>query len=577
MKQLFLLACVILGIARSQPCRMQSGEWMSPINLQGPRYEDTFKPLHVFSFRDGGEGLVMENTGDTVRIQFPVRTEIHSVPANLSDIVISKGPLADKYTADHLEFRWGPATLPVDSSSSTGGSGAAVSSSTGLAAGGLESSSSTGGALFLDLGSMVQQAPVEYGSDHAFSGHYFPLEMQVFFYNTKYKSYAEAQAASPTEPNPADINEDVVALSVLFEVGDQNDELTHITDRLELIRNVGTETGIIAKTCFEKVLNKGRDFITYPGSLTRAPCTHGVRWIVLVESLTVSASQLNEFRQLSLNQTEWLPPLDMDLNGRLVQTNLRQLPLDDKFIPEWHPHGPPVTTINPKVGGTIINPYATSESDLNYKNYWSPFDYTIQDDVVAPAGSSTGGAASTGDGSTAEVTPTESSVGATGGGGVSGPTGGMTGGGATGTGALVDVGAGASSSGGGGGGGGGGGAESSATAEPIPADTAESTAPTVTPTSSSAVNMNTEPSVKIPNIFHLGSTAYFTPDFEPHRHNSAEENHYHPPSLNDIPDNERDLPRLRKGHQKSLNPERQGPMPQLKQKIQQKVARRHWK
>jgi len=570
MTQFFLIAVAIIGHVWSQQstiCGPMPAQWLSPINLQGPHYAPDYKPLHVFSFLDGGTGLTMENTGDTVRINYPIRFDIHSMPPNLTDVQISRGPLSDKYTASHMEFRWGPAPTTM--------------SSTGPA---VESSSSSGGALFLEQDSRAtvkatvqatdgaadgaadgatdgatdgardgatEGATVsfEFGSDHGISGKYYPFELQMYFYDVKFKSFDEAMAASPQQPDHHDVNEDVVALSVLFEVGDQNEELTKITDRLELIRDTNTSTDIIAKMCFEKILRKGRDFITYSGSLTHAPCTRGVRWIVFVESLTLSQEQLDQFRLLSQDAAFWLPPLDHDLAARLIETNLRQLPVDTtKYVPAFHEHGPPVSVINPKVGGTIINIHADNEVDLAYQNYWTPLDYSLAAVQAAAAAAATAPAAASAGG----------------------------GGGATGTaGSLLEH---KQASG-----------ASASPAAGIPT-TSYFVPPTTTASASTAFVADNVPSdrvVKIPHIFELGSTALFTPDFDPKVHDHSEDNHYHPKSLNDIQDDNEKIPgsvfreiskmnRLQTQIQQAMNPTQ----PDAKEQAatpNQKRHIKHWK
>jgi len=285
---------------------------------------------------------------------------------------------------------------------------------------------------------------------------------------------------------------------------------------LELIQVNGSTTPVLAKMCFEKILGPGRDFITYPGSLTRAPCTRGVRWIVLVETLTVSQSQLDQFRLLQLDNPAWVPPLDQPLNGRLVQTNLKELPLDDKFIPAFHPHGPPINVLSPDVDGTVINPHAINAEDAAYKNYWSPFDYTIEDDSNTNAAQSTVLGYSTGTiltGGTITATQVDTApVGPTGGGSAGVSAFFLEATAATTTGVTTT--------------GGDGGGDTADTGGVMPAPTGGATAPA----QSTNAPQSDDHHVTIPHFFHLSTVAYFTPDFQPKQHHHDEENHYHPPS-----------------------------------------------
>lgn len=46
------------------------------------------------------------------------------------------------------------------------------------------------------------------------------------------------------------------------------------------------------------LLPTNRAYWTYIGSLTRPPCTEGVRWFVLQQELSISRAQLNAFARL---------------------------------------------------------------------------------------------------------------------------------------------------------------------------------------------------------------------------------------------------------------------------------------
>jgi len=262
----------------------------------------------------------------------------------------------------------------------------------------------------------------------------------------------------------------------------------------------------------------------------------------LVNTLTVSQAQLDEFRAVNLDAPVWIEPLDQALYGRLVQTNLKQLPLDDKFIPAFHPHGPPLNVIDPSVDGTVINPAAVDAEDAAYKNYWSAFDYTIVDDATAPP-SLTGPVASTAD--VAAVTAPTADAGTadgtapstSGGGGASAflleqalvASGGTTPVGGT----AQDV------------------SDTGTTGGVIPAPTGGNVLASTT-----NAPQTDDHHVDIPNFFHLSTVAYYTPDFAPKRHNGAEDNHYQPPSADTdsdvMPDDQTQF-RGKRGQQ-TLNP-----------------------
>jgi len=298
--------------------------------------------------------------------------------------------------------------------------------------------------------------------------------------------------------------------------------------------------------------------------------------------LTVSQAQLDQFRNLTLDSPLWVPPLDQDLFGRVVETNLRQLPLDDKFIPAFHPHGPPVNVIHPEVGGTIINPLAKDANDINFKNYWSPYDYTLPEDdgVALVGGSSSVAATSTGGAAEASTAPAASSVSEAPTAPTAGPPTAGTSGGAASTGPfLIEQGSSAPPVG-----------SDSSTASVVPPPTGGTggvggTGGTAAAGESSTNQPQTqdETKVHIPHIFSLSGVPMYTPDFNPPAHNIWEENHYHPKSLNDIPADEqlpagfkRKISKLQEQvrRQQAMNPLHEDAAPKQQKST---VYTRHWK
>lgn len=62
------------------------------------------------------------------------------------------------------------------------------------------------------------------------------------------------------------------------------------------------------------LLPAARGYFRYSGSLTSAPCTEGVDWIVLKQPVTLSAAQLARYRQRFADNARAVQPL----HGRLV-------------------------------------------------------------------------------------------------------------------------------------------------------------------------------------------------------------------------------------------------------------------
>ena len=71
------------------------------------------------------------------------------------------------------------------------------------------------------------------------------------------------------------------------------------------------------------MLPNNRDFYNYSGSLTTPPCSEGVKWFVLNDSITISESQVNSYENILQNvsgQSHNNRPLQ-GLNGRVVNTS----------------------------------------------------------------------------------------------------------------------------------------------------------------------------------------------------------------------------------------------------------------
>ncbi len=64
-----------------------------------------------------------------------------------------------------------------------------------------------------------------------------------------------------------------------------------------------------------KFLPKNRDYYSYSGSLTTPPCTEGVNWMVLEDSVSISQAQLDQFHSV----IEFNSRPEQSLNGRTIK------------------------------------------------------------------------------------------------------------------------------------------------------------------------------------------------------------------------------------------------------------------
>jgi carbonic anhydrase len=106
----------------------------------------------------------------------------------------------------------------------------------------------------------------------------------------------------------------LVALVVLFRQGAENAALAALWPRIPAHAD-GDHTVADALVDPAALLPAGHAYYRYEGSLTAAPCTEGVTWLVMKQPLTVSADQLAYWRTRFTDNIR--PP--QKLQGRVVQ------------------------------------------------------------------------------------------------------------------------------------------------------------------------------------------------------------------------------------------------------------------
>jgi carbonic anhydrase len=106
----------------------------------------------------------------------------------------------------------------------------------------------------------------------------------------------------------------LLALVVLFRQGADNAALAALWPRIPA-RADGDHTVTDAMADPAALLPAGHTYYRYEGSLTAAPCTEGVTWLVMKQPLTVSSDQLAYWRTRFTDNIR--PP--QKLQGRVVQ------------------------------------------------------------------------------------------------------------------------------------------------------------------------------------------------------------------------------------------------------------------
>lgn len=106
---------------------------------------------------------------------------------------------------------------------------------------------------------------------------------------------------------------DVAVLAVMFEVGPENSALNPLLARLpkEKDHEISIDKHLDLRPLFPADLH----YYRFSGSLTTPPCTEGLRWLVMKNTVTLSEKQLEMFKQaLEHSNNRPLQPL----NGRVI-------------------------------------------------------------------------------------------------------------------------------------------------------------------------------------------------------------------------------------------------------------------
>lgn len=117
----------------------------------------------------------------------------------------------------------------------------------------------------------------------------------------------------------ADKDDNLLVLAVMAEEGKENKELIKLWGAISAKENVPTKIQIQEAFNISEFLPKYKYYYRFDGSLTTPPCTEGVTWIVLKDSVEISKAQLDKFVAV-LKTSHNSRPIQR-LNGREVHEN----------------------------------------------------------------------------------------------------------------------------------------------------------------------------------------------------------------------------------------------------------------
>ena len=93
----------------------------------------------------------------------------------------------------------------------------------------------------------------------------------------------------------ADKKGNLAVIAVMIEKGQLNTELEKVWGNLPM--RAGNKNQLQVKVSASALLPDNKDYYRFNGSLTTPPCTEGVWWLVMKDSISASAGQLKKFTE----------------------------------------------------------------------------------------------------------------------------------------------------------------------------------------------------------------------------------------------------------------------------------------
>ncbi|NP_001137588.1 carbonic anhydrase 6 precursor [Sus scrofa] len=239
------------------------GRRQSPIDVQrkSVQYNPALRALSLTGYEAQEGEFSMINNGHTVQISLPSTMRLTA-------------PDGTQYIAKQMHFHWGGAFSEIS------------------------------------------------GSEHTIDGIRYVTEVHVVHYNSKYKSYDEAQTAP----------DGLAVLAALFEIKDYA-ENTYYSDFISHLKNIRIpgQTTVLSSLNLQDMLPENlHSYYSYQGSLTTPPCTENVHWFVLADTVKLSRTQVWKLQNSLLNDQNKTIHNDyrrtQPLNHRVVEANFKSLP-----------------------------------------------------------------------------------------------------------------------------------------------------------------------------------------------------------------------------------------------------------
>lgn len=112
----------------------------------------------------------------------------------------------------------------------------------------------------------------------------------------------------------------LIVLGVAIKIGEENATMQTILNNMPNTAGSQNENAsgiqIDPTTLLPPLYRQSFDYISLAGSLTTPPCSEGVQWYLFLDSITISASQLDQLRGFYANNAR----VPQKLNGRTVSS-----------------------------------------------------------------------------------------------------------------------------------------------------------------------------------------------------------------------------------------------------------------
>lgn len=94
----------------------------------------------------------------------------------------------------------------------------------------------------------------------------------------------------------ADKDGNLAVVGVMIDAGAENKALTDAWAKMP--KKAGAPVALPSRVMAEGLLPASREYYRFNGSLTTPPCSEGVRWLLMKDSITASAQQIDAFKSV---------------------------------------------------------------------------------------------------------------------------------------------------------------------------------------------------------------------------------------------------------------------------------------